>query len=68
MTVVAMACCYGCGRVFAFDPDRVPTVAVNDRREPLCLGCVRALNPHLEACGLAPLVTPAGAYLEQHRC
>jgi hypothetical protein len=52
-----MAPCLGCGRIFMFDPDQVPSIRVsrvdgkwvNDQehghREPVCPACCQAANP-----------------------
>jgi hypothetical protein len=58
--MIAMGPCLGCQRMFAFDPDRVPALAVDPEtrltpelggdpgravREPVCPSCCKAANP-----------------------
>jgi hypothetical protein len=64
----AMSACLGCGRVFAYDPDRVPAVRVqrvngtlvatesrdHGTAEPVCPACCRRANPDRLAAGLEP--------------
>ncbi len=54
--------CYACGRLFTFNPELVPSVRVQGVREPVCLPCVTAANPHREANGLDPIHPLPGAY------
>lgn len=41
--MIAMSACIGCGNIFAYDPDRVPSIAVK-------LGTGRAFKRPAEAC------------------
>ena len=54
--------CYGCKRLFSFNPVRVPSVVVNGSREPICINCVTVANPKRIANGLPPIVPAADAY------
>ena len=54
--------CAGCGTVFAFNADLVPSVRVNGQREPICAACVTAANPIRRAHGLDPIVVHPDAY------
>ena len=55
--------CIGCGRLFSFNPHRVPsTRAVTGRREPICIDCVERCNPIRIANGLDPITVLEGAY------
>lgn len=61
--VLAHGNCIGCGRVFSFNPMRVPSCsAVTGTREPICLGCVERVNPMRIKNGLPPIVPLPGAY------
>jgi hypothetical protein len=60
----AMSPCVGCGRVFTYNPVRVPSVTINGSREPICLDCVNRTNPQRVANGLPPIVPLPGAYDE----
>jgi hypothetical protein len=57
-----MSDCYLCHMLFTYNVDRVPSVIVNGRREPLCADCVRDINPKRIARGLPPIVPLPGAY------
>ena len=52
---IALAPCIGCGRVFGFNPHRVPSVVINGEREPICRDCVQRVNPTRVANGLEPI-------------
>lgn len=61
--MMAMAPCYGCGQVFGFHPDLVPSVTDdNGIRQPVCRSCVDRVNPRRAANGLPPIVPLPGAY------
>jgi hypothetical protein len=60
---LAIGPCIGCGRLFHFNPLRVPSCsAITGKREPLCRDCVDLVNPHRIANGLSPIVPLPGAY------
>jgi hypothetical protein len=54
--------CIGCGRVFNYNPVRVPSVTIKGSREPICETCVARANPLRIANGLEPIVPLPGAY------
>ena len=54
--------CYGCGKLFAFNPMRVPSVRVRGVREPICRDCVERVNPERVKNKLAPIVPHPDAY------
>jgi hypothetical protein len=58
----AMGVCVGCRNLFSFNPDLVPSIVVNGEREPVCLTCVRRVNPARIANGLEPIRPLPGAY------
>jgi hypothetical protein len=55
---------------FSYNPEIVPSIRVNARRqpdpngiaEPVCQTCVDAANPKRKANGLQPIVVLPGAY------
>jgi hypothetical protein len=54
--------CFSCRQIFHFNAERVPSIIVNGRREPLCEDCVRRANK-LRAENGAQLIVPLpGAY------
>jgi hypothetical protein len=67
---IVQSACFGCGRVFGYNPHRVPSIRVNaDRqpdpqgeREPVCRTCIETANRSREAHGLPLLAIPEGAY------
>jgi hypothetical protein len=60
--VFVMSSCYGCGRVFSFHPNKVPSVTVEGMRRPICLPCVERVNPMRAKNGLPLIVPLPGAY------
>lgn len=58
----AMSECIGCGRVFSYNPVRVPSITVNGRREPICLSCVHRANPQRRKNGLPEIIPAPDAY------
>jgi len=54
--------CIGCGKMFTFNANKVPSIRVNGSREPVCKQCVDRLNPIRVAKGLEPIVPLPGAY------
>ncbi len=71
--IQAMSNCFGCGKLFAYNPDLVPSVRVNANRqpdphgtrEPVCADCVVRVNPKRIANGLQPIRVLPGAYEPQ---
>ena len=65
--------CYGCGRVFTYNPDLVPSIRINSKgqpdpsgqREPICEDCVERANPIRIKNGLEPIRIVPGAYEAQ---
>lgn len=68
--MMAMGNCFGCGRVFAFNPILVPSIRVNSQRqpdangtaEPVCRDCIERANVKRAALGNPPIVIQPGAY------
>lgn len=59
---LATSHCFGCNRLFTYNPMRVPSINIRGSREPVCLACVEAANPKRIANGLAPIVPAPDAY------
>jgi len=60
--IIAFGPCWGCGALFAFNAERVPSIVVDGERYPLCRDCVNHANELREVSG-APLIVPLpGAY------
>jgi hypothetical protein len=59
---LAFSPCYGCKRLFGYNPMRVPSVTVNGSRAPICRDCVKRVNPERVRNGLEPIVPFADAY------
>lgn len=60
MTVLAP--CFGCGDLFQFNAERVPSIEIEGVKQPICADCVKRANPRREANGLPPIVPLPGAY------
>jgi len=60
--VFAMGPCLRCGRVFSFNPHRVPSIRVNGEREPVCRPCYEHLARLQQAAGMKVLELPHDAY------
>jgi hypothetical protein len=60
--VLVTSACYGCGRIFSYNPNRVPSIRIHDEREPICADCVARANPQRIANGLAPIAVHPHAY------
>jgi hypothetical protein len=54
--------CLGCGRVFSYNPIRVPSYRHNGVKQPICIVCVERVNPRRIENGLAPIQVLPGAY------
>lgn len=61
---LATSTCFGCGRLFSYNPMRVPSIRhpQTGKREPICLACIESVNPKRVANGLAPIVPHPEAY------
>jgi len=61
---MAFGHCIGCGKVFSFNPMRVPSSsAVTGQREPICRTCFERINQKRIAMGLGAFPDPLpGAY------
>ena len=57
-----MGPCIGCGKLFTFNPLRVPSVPIHGDRKPICADCVARVNPKRIANGLPPIVPFPDAY------
>jgi len=64
MYAICHGFCFGCGRIFGFNPLRVPSIPhpKTGVREPICRDCVELANPRRAANGLPPIVPAADAY------
>jgi hypothetical protein len=62
--VIAMGECFGCRRLFSFNPELVPSITPPGRteREPICQACVDRANPMRAKNGLPPIEVRRGAY------
>ncbi len=57
-----VSACFGCGRLFTYNPIRVPSIRIKGAREPVCQACINIANPQRVANGLNPIVPAADAY------
>ena len=58
----ATSTCFGCKRVFFYNPMKVPSIRINGVREPICQACVDRANPDRIKNGLKPIVPAPDAY------
>ena len=63
--MMGLAPCIRCRQTFSFNVDLVPSIRVHGEREPLCRGCVDALNALRVQRGLLPIEPLPGAYEPQ---
>jgi len=57
-----MSACFGCGRMFSFNPHKVPSIRHEGERRPICRSCVELVNPGRIKNGLEPIVIHPEAY------
>lgn len=57
-------CCAACGDLMSFNPDKVPSIRINDEgpRVPICRDCADKLNDIIEARGDERIPIQEGAY------
>lgn len=60
--VFALGHCISCGKPFSFNPNLVPSVTVNGKREPVCRECIEAANPKRKALGYPEFRVHPDAY------
>ena len=60
--VSVMGTCVVCRKVIMFNPNKVPSVRVEGKREPICRECIEEANPKRIANGLEPIVIHPDAY------
>lgn len=58
----AVGPCFGCGRLFGFSAELVPSLIVKGKRQPICRDCVERVNPLRAERGLDPIMILRGAY------
>ena len=54
--------CYCCNKLITFHPNKVPSIRVNGKREPVCRDCIARANVERVKNGLPAFEIPAGAY------
>ena len=63
--LIKLGHCILCRDLFAFDPQRVPTItdqAPNQLMYPICRRCIYSINRRLVAGNKMPVIPLAGAY------
>lgn len=64
--MTAISPCIGCGKIFSYNPDLVPSSsAVTGRREPICATCIGQINAVRKPMGQPVIVPLPGAYEAQ---
>jgi len=54
--------CLVCGQPFGYNPNKVPSISVNEVRKPLCRTCVTEANTRRVAAGLSAFEIHPDAY------
>jgi len=54
--------CYGCKNIFEYNPYHVPSIRINDVREPVCEACMHKINAYRIDHGLDPFYIYPDAY------
>ena len=57
-----MATCISCGLPFTCNPLTVPSIRLKGVKEPVCKGCMDAVNARRERLGLTPFPILPDAY------
>lgn len=61
--VIVYGQCVNCGRMIAFNPNKVPSLVIEGQREPLCAVCFAKWNEvHRTSKGLDPIPLQPDAY------
>jgi len=60
--VLATSQCVGCKKIFSYNPKHVPSIRLNNNREPICQDCINIVNPKRVKNGLDPIVPHPEAY------
>lgn len=60
--VFIVGTCVGCGKMFSFHPNKVPSISITGVKEPICEDCVKRVNPIREAKGLSLITYSKDAY------
>ena len=60
--MVVIGTCWGCGKMFSFNPNRVPSIRVEGERQPVCLDCITATNEKRKEMGVDLFPIPTDAY------
>ena len=60
--VTCIAECFGCKKVFGFNPNKVPSIRVSGNKEPICQSCVEWANPLRVENGLEEIQVDPEAY------
>ena len=55
---VMMSPCLTCGRIFGYNPHRVPSLLINGERQPVCLPCIDQENRRRQLVGQDLLADP----------
>lgn len=57
-----MGQCFGCKAPMTFNADKVPSIRIDGKRQPICSDCVERVNPQRRANGLDPIAVHPNAY------
>ena len=54
--------CFGCKRLFTYNPHKVPSLRWEGVRQPICLTCIQEANLKRAIAGIPPLEVHPDAY------
>lgn len=60
--MMVMSACFGCGRLFTYNAERVPSIVMDGTREPICADCVAEANRLRAIYSFEPIRILPGAY------
>lgn len=60
--VLAHGACFGCGKPFGFNPNKVPSIRIDGERYPVCAECIDLANEIRHVNGLPIIVPQPDAY------
>jgi len=60
--ILCLGPCIGCGTLFTFNPERVPSIRIDGVRQPICRACFERRQAHRRANNLPVETLLPGAY------
>ena len=60
--MMVMGPCMCCKQFMSYNPNTVPSIPIDGKRQAICRACIEEANPKRIANGLAPVVIAPDAY------